>query len=140
MKRFLFIGLTILIGSLIAQCTRKNKMHLDYGPLNPNDIEVYWDYEGGGRFEEGPGQSAILIYRGGVFYDNIPYEYGGNHFFIVYKKQLVCRFGHLKLNQNYPHRYNLTIFQKQDSLYCAIDIRGKYKMRDTIPFTIKDNY
>ena len=114
----------------ISSCCNKNKLTVDYGMLNPNDFEIYLSAGIPIRLNENP----TLIYKEGVYYD-IPNEYGENDWVIIYKGRQQCKFGHLTLNRRRTHKYKFVIYEKQDTLYCDVNIRGKYGMKQTVYFT-----
>lgn len=121
----LFVGIFLL--------NNRNKLTVDFGNLNPNDFEIYLSDGIPLRYNKCP----TLIYKDGVYYD-IPNEYGENDWLIDYKGQKQCTFRHFKTNRRYTHRYKFAIFEKQDTLYCAINIRGKNSEKDTVVFVEKD--
>ena len=118
----LFVGIFLL--------NNRNKLTVDFGNLNPNDFEIQLSLLLSNH-------SPVIIYKDGVYYD-IPNEYGENDWLINYKGQKQCKFRHFKTNRRYTHRYKFAIFEKQDTLYCAIDIRGKNSEKDTVVFVEKD--
>ena len=118
----LFVGIFLL--------NNRNKLTVDFGNLNPNDFEIQLSLLLSNH-------SPVIIYKDGVYYD-IPNEYGENDWLINYKGQKQCKFRHFKTNRRYTHRYKFAIFEKQDTLYCAINIRGKYSYKDTVVFVEKD--
>ena len=118
----LFVGIFLL--------NNRNKLTVDFGNLNPNDFEIQLSLLLSNH-------SPVIIYKDGVYYD-IPNEYGENDWLIDYKGQKQCTFRHFKTNRRYTHRYKFAIFEKQDTLYCAIDIRGKNSEKDTVVFVEKD--
>ncbi len=120
----LFVGIFLL--------NNRNKLTVDFGNLNPNDFEIQI-----GLLISDTYHSPVIIYKDGVYYD-IPNEYGENDWLIDYKGQKQCTFRHFKTNRRYTHRYKFAIFEKQDTLYCAIDIRGKNSEKDTVVFVEKD--
>ena len=120
----LFVGIFLL--------NNRNKLTVDFGNLNPNDFEIQL-----GLLIADTYHSPVIIYKDGVYYD-IPNEYGENDWLIDYKGQKQCTFRHFKTNRRYTHRYKFAIFEKQDTLYCAIDIRGKNSEKDTVVFVEKD--
>ena len=120
----LFVGIFLL--------NNRNKLTVDFGDLNPNDFEIQL-----GLLISDTYHSPVIIYKDGV-YDDIPNEYGENDWLIDYKGQKQCTFRHFKTNRRYTHRYKFAIFEKQDTLYCAIDIRGKNTEKDTVVFVEKD--
>lgn len=109
---------------------------MDYGVLNPNDFEIYLSI-----YSEDASiityKNPILIYKEGVYY-NIPNEYGENDWIIIYKGQQQCKFRHFKTNRRNTHKYKFVFYEKQDTLYCDIDIRGKNSMKHTFHFTAID--
>lgn len=127
MKHFLIL-LLMLMG--ISSCCNKNKLTVDYGVLNPNDFVIYLSAGIPIHLNENP----TLIYKEGVCYD-IPNEYGENDWIITYKGQLQCLFRHFKTDRRYTHKYRFIIYEKQDTFYCDIDIRGKNSMFHSIHFT-----
>ena len=119
----LFVGIFLL--------NNRNKLTVDFGDLNPNDFEIHLSLDS---------EDTIypdLIYKDGVYYD-IPNEYGENRWVIYYKGEKQCAFRHYKNNWRNTHRYKFAIFEKQDTLYCAINIRGKNSEKDTVVFVEKD--
>ena len=120
----LFVGIFLL--------NNRNKLTVDFGNLNPNDFEIQI-----GLLISDTYHSPVIIYKDGVYYD-IPNEYGENDWLIDYKGQKQCTFRHFKTNRRYTHRYKFAIFEKQDTLYCAINIRGKNPHKDTVAFVEKD--
>ena len=120
----LFVGIFLL--------NNRNKLTVDFGNLNPNDFEIQI-----GLLISDTYHSPVIIYKDGVYYD-IPNEYGENDWLIDYKGQKQCTFRHFKTNRRYTHRYKFAIFEKQDTLYCAINIRGKNPEKDTVVFVEKD--
>ena len=120
----LFVGIFLL--------NNRNKLTVDFGNLNPNDFEIQI-----GLLISDTYHSPVIIYKDGVYYD-IPNEYGENDWLIDYKGQKQCTFRHFKTNRRNTHRYKFAIFEKQDTLYCAIDIRGKNSEKDTVVFVEKD--
>lgn len=116
----------------ISSCCNKNKLTVDYRGLNPNDFAIYLSAGIPIQLNENP----ILIYKEGVYYD-IPNEYGENDWIITYKGQQQCLFRHFKTNRRYTHKYKFIVYEKQDTLYCDIDIRGKNRMFHTIHFSQK---
>ena len=123
----LFVGIFLL--------NNRNKLTVDFGDLNPNDFEIHLSLYSADTIYHNP----IIIYKDGVYYD-IPNEYGDNDWVIYYKGEKQCAFRHYKNNRNwnYSHRYKFAIFEKQDTLYCAINIRGKNSEKDTVVFVEKD--
>ena len=121
--------MSLLLLVTISSCCKKNKFSVDYGEFNRNDFEIY--LLGELKID------TIPIYKDGIYYD-IPdwYEwYGPHNWIITYKGQLQCEFGHLILNRRYTHKYKFVFYEKQDTLYCDINIRGKNSMKDTFYFT-----
>ena len=118
----LFVGIFLL--------NNRNKLTVDFGNLNPNDFEIQLSLLLSNH-------SPVIIYKDGVYYD-IPNEYGENDWVIYYKGEKQCVFRHFKTNWRYTHRYKFAIFEKQDTLRCAIDIRGKNAEKDTVVFVEKD--
>ena len=121
----LFVGIFLL--------NNRNKLTVDFGDLNHNDFEIHLSLYSADTVYHNP----VIIYKDGVYYD-IPNEYGENDWLIDYKGQKQCTFRHFKTNRRYTHRYKFAIFEKQDTLYCAIDIRGKNSEKDTVVFVEKD--
>jgi hypothetical protein len=99
---------------------------VDYGELNPNDFEIYLSIFP--EFRDRP------IYKAKI-YSDIPNEYGENDWIIVYKGQQQCKFRHFKTNRRYTHKYKFVFYEKQDTLYCDINIRGKNSIKNTLQFT-----
>ena len=134
--KIIFKSLLILI--VICSCNNKNRLQLDFGPFNPNDFEIYlhpgigWDSD---RIEY---IHPLIIYKDGIYNDFDVYK-GPNAFFIKYKGQLQCRFSQLILNERRKHRYKFVFFGRNDALFCSVKIIGKYRMKDTIPFTPIEN-
>jgi len=126
MKRLLILFLLFVL-FIFTGC--RNKLTVDFGNLNPNDFEIQL-----GLLIADTYHSPVIIYKDGVYYD-IPNEYGENDWLIDYKGQKQCKFRHFKTNRRYTHRYKFAIFEKQDTLRCAIDIRGKNSEKDTFCFT-----
>lgn len=127
MKRFSILFLLFIL-FIFTGC--RNKLTVDFGNLNPNDFDIYLSDGIPLQYNKCP----TLIYKDGMYYD-IPNEYGENDWVIYYKRQWQCVFRHFKTNRRYTHRYKFAIFEKQDTLYCAINIRGKNSEKDTICFT-----
>ena len=121
----LFVGIFLL--------NNRNKLTVDFGDLNPNDFEIHLSLYSADTVYHNP----IIIYKDGVYYD-IPNEYGENDWVIYYKGEKQCVFRHFKTNWRYTHRYKFAIFEKQDTLRCAIDIRGKNAEKVTVVFVEKD--
>ena len=124
MKRLLILFLLFVL-FIFTGC--RNKLTVDFGNLNPNDFEIQLSLLLSNH-------SPVIIYKDGVYYD-IPNEYGENDWVIYYKGEKQCAFRHFKTNWRYTHRYKFAIFEKQDTLYCAINIRGKNPEKDTFCFT-----
>ena len=114
----------------------KNKLTLDYGTLDTNDFKIYFSGHDGG-YDGKLGYNHMPIYKA----KNIPFVYGENDWVITYKGQQQCKFRHFKTNRRYTHNYKFAIYEKQDTLYCDINIRGKNSMKQTFYFTAidKDN-
>ena len=129
---FLLVLFALLLFVGIFLLNNRNKLTVDFGNLNPNDFEIQI-----GLLISDTYHSPVIIYKDGVYYD-IPNEYGENDWLIDYKGQKQCTFRHFKTNRRYTHRYKFAIFEKQDTLYCAIDIRGKNSEKDTVVFVEKD--
>lgn len=127
MKHYLIV-LLILMG--VSSCCNKNQLTLDCGALNPHDIVIYLSTGIPIHLNDNP----TLIYKEGVHY-TIPNEYGENDWIIIYKGQLQCMFRHFKTNSRYIHKYKFIIYEKQDTFYCDINIRGKNSMLHSIQFT-----
>ena len=123
MKHFL---MSLLMLMIISSCCNKNKLTVDYGELNPNDFEIYLSIF--------PEIRDKPIYKEEVYYD-IPNEYGENDWVIIYKGQQQCKFRHFKTNRRYAHKYKFIVYEKQDTIYCDIDIRGKNTIKHTFHFT-----
>ena len=124
----LFISLLLLMG--ISSCCNKNILAVDYGALNPYDFVIYMSAGIPIYLNDNP----TLIYKEGV-YHNIPNEYGENDWIITYKGQLQCLFRHFKTNKKYTHEYKFTFYEKRDTLYCDIDIRGNNSLFYSVHFT-----
>ena len=129
MKRF-FVALLLL--SSLFSCRCKNKLTVDFGKLNPNDFEIY--YFTGPEWAKYDIELYNPVYKDGVFYD-IQNEKAGYRWSIIYKRQQQCRFYHLILNSRRMHKYKFKIYKNQDSLYCKVKIKGKYKAKQTFQFT-----
>ncbi len=123
MKHFL-ISLIVLMG--ISSCSNKNKLTVDYGALSPNDFEIYLSIF--------PEIRDKPIYKDGVYYD-VPNEYGENDWVIIYKDQQQCKFRHFKTNRRHTHKYKFVVSEKQDTIYCDVDIRGKNSLKHAFNFT-----
>ena len=120
----------MLLTMRLFLCCNKNTIIVYFENVNPNDFEILLSAGFPIRFNNNP----YTIYKDGVYYD-IPSEYGENDWVIDYKGQKQCAFRHFKTNWRYTHKYKFVIFEKQDTLYCAIDIRGKNSEKDTFIFT-----
>ena len=126
MKRFSISLLSLMI---LFPCCNKNKIKIDFGIFNSNDFEIYLSAGIPIRLNENP----TIIYKEGVYY-HIPNEYGENDWVITYKGQQKCEFRHFKTNWRYTHKYYFGFYEKQDTLYCDVDIRGKNKEKETLIF------
>lgn len=112
------ISLLLLLS--MFSCIHKNKMSIDFGTLNSNDVEIYLSIF--------PGFRNMPIYREGIYYD-IPNEYGENDWIIIYKGQQQSKFRHIKTNRRNSHKYDLVFHEKLDTIFYDIDIKGGNSMK-----------
>ena len=115
----------------MSSCCKKNNLTIDYGELNPNDFKMYFSgYDGGYDGKSGYNHKPIYEVK------DIPFVYGENNWVIIYKGKKQCKFRHFKTNWRHSHSYKFAFHERQDTLYCNIDIRGKNSLKHAVYFTI----
>lgn len=120
------LKIIVLVLMVCFCCSCKNHIKVDCGTLYPNDFEIYLSAGLPLRCND----NLTIIYKNGSYYE-IPNEYGENDWLIVYKGQKQCWFRHFKTNRRNTHKYKFAFFEKHDTLFCAIDIRGNNAEKDT---------
>lgn len=115
----------LLLMAGMCSCSDKNKLIVNHGTMDASDFEIC-------LFTSSTSHDPF-IYKEGTYFD-IPNEYGENDW-VIKHKGLQCKFRHFKTNRRYSHKYMFTIYEKRDTLYCDIDIRGKNNMKTTLHFS-----